>query len=252
MKFTIPDKNRKQIANAIMGLLAALLMLLANLGGQAIYQLLDIGPAPDDPILELGTTHFTALSVEDLEVTDDVTITDDVTLSTGDLTITAGSETITAGNLTLTAGDVTLTAGDETITAGDLTVSAGDFAVTVGDGSFGDDVTVADVLRGNGEWVVGEQTVVVVTAGSMVTPLGTYQPITSATAALTLSTTNSIADGSLTGQLLVLINENAAYTITVKDAANTALSGDFTMGPKDSLYLIWDGADWVQIAETDN
>jgi len=96
-----------------------------------------------------------------------------------------------------------------------------------------------------------EQTPVVVTAGSTITPTGTYQPITSE-AVVTTSTSTAIADGVVNGQLLILINENASDAITIDDGGNTNLSGDAVLGPDDTLLVFWDGADWQEIAQANN
>lgn len=96
-----------------------------------------------------------------------------------------------------------------------------------------------------------EQAAVVVTSGSTITPTGTYQPLTS-TGAQTTSTSEAIADGTVIGQLLILVNENASSAITIDDGGNTKLSGDAVLGADDTLMLIWDGADWLEIAQSDN
>jgi len=106
-------------------------------------------------------------------------------------------------------------------------------------------------------WVIGgfttaaEQTAEVVTSGSTIVATGTYQPITSATA-LTTSATTAIADGVVNGQILVLVNENASDAITIKNGANTHLTADVALGNDDTLTLMWDGADWLEIATSDN
>jgi len=91
-------------------------------------------------------------------------------------------------------------------------------------------------------------------AGETITPVATYQPITNATGgSITTSDSTAIADGVVAGQILILINEDA-QNIVIKDAANTAIGGDITLtgGALDSLMLIWDGADWAGLAMHDN
>ena len=208
MKIIIPEKNRQHIAEAIIALVMAVVMLGANVAGQAVYQWLGIEPPSEDRMIALGDTHFSSL-------------------------VTTGSMTSGTG---MVAG-TTVTAGTDLVATGDLTVTD--------DGTIGDDLTVA------GSLFTGEAPIVVAVTNTTLTPLGTYQPVTS-TVALTLSATTSIADGTTIGQLLILVNENAADAITVKDAANTALSGDAALGPKDVLIMIWDGADWVEISQANN
>ena len=98
---------------------------------------------------------------------------------------------------------------------------------------------------------MGERQGIIVSEGSTITPTGTYQPISSASA-VTTSATTAIADGVKNGQLLILVNENASDTIIVKDSANTHLSGDITLGNDDTLMLMWDGADWLELATSNN
>lgn len=99
------------------------------------------------------------------------------------------------------------------------------------------------------KWLgVQEQSAIIVGAGATIYPKGTYQPLTSA-AAVTTDTTTAIVDGTYVGQLLILVNENAVDAITIDDAANTRLSGDAVLGNDDSLVLMWDGADWLELAQ---
>lgn len=98
--------------------------------------------------------------------------------------------------------------------------------------------------------IYGEQTVVEATSAGTITATGTYQPITS-TAVVTLGTT-AIADGSTEGQYLCLVNENASDTIAISDGQNTNLSGNVVLGNDDTLCMIWDGADWVEVGQVDN
>lgn len=96
-----------------------------------------------------------------------------------------------------------------------------------------------------------EQTVCVVGAGYSITPTGTYQPLTSV-AAVTTSLTTAIISGTVKGQLLILVNENASDIIIIDDGANTHLSGNISLGNDDTLMLIWDGADWLEIGGANN
>ncbi len=96
-----------------------------------------------------------------------------------------------------------------------------------------------------------EASVIALSDGGAITPTTAYQPITS-TAAVTANATTAIADGTVTGQLLILVNENASDAIIIPDAANTNLSGATTLGNDDTLWLIWDGADWLELGQADN
>ena len=96
-----------------------------------------------------------------------------------------------------------------------------------------------------------EGSVVVVTEGSTITPTGTYQPISSASG-VTTSTSTAIADGTKVGQILILVNENASDVIVIDNGGNTHLSADISLGNDDTLMLIWDGADWLELATSNN
>lgn len=110
--------------------------------------------------------------------------------------------------------------------------------------------TVIDV---SAFFAFSEASVVVVTAGATITPVGSYQPITS-TAAVTTGTSTAIANGVKNGQLLVLVNENASDAIVIDDGANTNLGGNKTLtgGEGDAIWLFWDGSDWLCIGYNDN
>lgn len=104
-----------------------------------------------------------------------------------------------------------------------------------------------------GTWVnLSAQTAVVVTAGSSITPTGTYQPITS-TAWVTTSTSTAILNGGETGDLLALRNANAADNITIDGVgSNVECKTDKVLGAGDTLSLIWNGSDWNCLATFDN
>ena len=144
------------------------------------------------------------------------------------------SGTITAGTgLTVTSGGQTITAGGQTITAGGLTLTAGQLDI--------------------GDWVnASARTPVVVSAGGIITPTGTYQPLTS-TGVVAGSTSKAIADGVETGDLLLLRNANASDAITVDGTGgNVECKTDKALGAGDTLMLIWNGADWNCLSLADN
>lgn len=99
--------------------------------------------------------------------------------------------------------------------------------------------------------VLVEGSVIALGAAGTITPTNPYQPITSTTA-VTASATTAIADGTLTGQVVCLVNENASDAIIIPDAANTNLSGAITLGNDDTLCVLWDGADWLEVSQADN
>lgn len=111
-------------------------------------------------------------------------------------------------------------------------------------------LTFTTNIYANSFLVLGEASVVEATSAGTITPTASYQPITSS-AVITLGTT-AIADGSVEGQYLCLVNENASDTIAISDGQNTALSGNTVLGSNDTLCAIWNGADWVEVAQVDN
>ena len=131
------------------------------------------------------------------------------------------------------------------------------------------DVTTAEVRGSSGEtlsnvtdtaWQVGgflgleEATVIDLGGDETITPTASYQPITNSTGgSINTSATTAIADGPVAGVILILCNEDA-QDIVIKDAANTAIGGDVTLtgGAEDCLTVMWNGADWVGVAMHDN
>lgn len=75
----------------------------------------------------------------------------------------------------------------------------------------------------------------------------------SAAGAITLSATNAIANGSVIGQILVIENAGT-FTITINDNARTQLNGNvaYAIGTGDTLMVIWNGTDWMEISRSNN
>jgi len=150
-------------------------------------------------------------------ITGDTTVTGGITATTG-ITVSAGGATITAGGLTVSAGGATIAAGGVTLTEGDSQVN---------------DFYIADV-----------QGALTLTDNGVITPTGTYQPITEAgDVTVTIKST-----GYVTGTLLVLIN-TAEQTVVITDTASYSAP---SLGQYDTASFIWDGTQWVQIGEVDN
>lgn len=96
------------------------------------------------------------------------------------------------------------------------------------------------------------QTTIVVTDTMTIAPTGTYQALSS-TGAVACNTTTCIANGTVNGQLLILRNANASDTITIDGTgANVECKADKVLGAQDTLTLLWNGADWVCLASSDN
>jgi len=112
----------------------------------------------------------------------------------------------------------------------------------------GDDTTLVDATVANltaGDWLLlTPSTVISVTSGGIITPTGTLQPLTSGSA-VTTSTSTAIANGTTSGQLLILHNKNATDAITIDGAgANVECGGNQAIGPTDHLVLQWQNDDW--------
>lgn len=89
------------------------------------------------------------------------------------------------------------------------------------------------------------QTIVDGTAG--ITPTATYHPITAAGAVgNTMYTT-----GFTAGDLVILVNEGA-NAITITDTGTTMLTGNIALGQYDSLTLLFDGTNWVEVSASNN
>lgn len=123
--------------------------------------------------------------------------------------------------------------------AGDLTL--GDDLTLGGDLAVGDNVTVGNVLY----LAVG--TAISLTNGGIVTATNTYQPIDAAPSA---TVTVTVAAGSA-GQLLRLINRGTG-TIVIVDASTMVLASTYSIGQYDSLLLMSDGTNWIEMGRSNN
>lgn len=135
-----------------------------------------------------------------------------------------------------------------------LTLEAGNLTVTAGDVYAGDDVTAQDDVILFGDAVVGAFVNPVrigqaVVNGQPITPTGTYMYL-SATAAVTPSL---IYSGSAQGQMLILQMASNQNLLLVESGRNINLSAaSVTLAQNDTMTLIWDGTDWVQLATSNN
>lgn len=108
----------------------------------------------------------------------------------------------------------------------------------------GDVVTEADVSVGDKLNMVA-QTGIVVTNGAAFAPTGTYQPISAAG-----EVTPTVTVGE-EGDIVVLIN-TSAQTINIADTGTTKLTAAAALGQYDTLTLISDGTNWIELSRTDN
>ncbi|MCG2713046.1 MAG: right-handed parallel beta-helix repeat-containing protein [Candidatus Omnitrophica bacterium] len=90
-----------------------------------------------------------------------------------------------------------------------------------------------------------------------------YVPLAPA-AAVTLNATTAIADGKAIGDMLILEGASDANTVTIPNNANVKLSGapggsaenyggtQAVLGLEDTLKLLWNGTDWLEIGYSNN
>lgn len=68
-----------------------------------------------------------------------------------------------------------------------------------------------------------------------------------------LSTSTAINNGSVVGSILVLQGISQFNTVSINDNANVQLgAATRIIGQNDTLTLIWDGTDWIEIAYVNN
>lgn len=96
-----------------------------------------------------------------------------------------------------------------------------------------------------------KQVKTIVTAGFTLLPQSQYI-LVSGTASRTSDTTTAIANGGWVGQPLIIEGTDNTNTVIIKDAANTQLAGDCTLGIYDTLTLYWNGKYWVEQARSNN
>jgi hypothetical protein len=67
-------------------------------------------------------------------------------------------------------------------------------------------------------------------------------------------TIGSMGAGSTIGEHLILENPNATTTVTLTDGAGVQLNGNenYTMGPGDTIQLIWNGTYWLEVSRSNN
>jgi hypothetical protein len=59
-------------------------------------------------------------------------------------------------------------------------------------------------------------------------------------------------DDGVEGQMITLIGRVTAYGTTVSDNANLLLNGTWAANHNDTLTLVYDGTNWVELARSDN
>lgn len=96
-------------------------------------------------------------------------------------------------------------------------------------------------------------------AGFSIDPSRTYTPVSSASAvssdtSVVITTTFGSSVNVEPGQTIIIQNKNASDTITLKSGGNAKLPGaaDLVLGTNDTATLIFDGTNWITIANSNN
>ena len=125
-------------------------------------------------------------------------------------------------------------------------ISNFDNIVTSADMVVGDDMTIGDDAVVGGLLRTSAAAAVTVTRGGTITPTGSYQPITATKA----SGTSGIA--ILSAGTVVRFVNTSANTITLTDTGTLKLSGNAALGQFDTLTVLSDGTNWIEVGETNN
>lgn len=96
-------------------------------------------------------------------------------------------------------------------------------------------------------------TAISVTAGMVITPVSSLQPLTSGSAVTCDTTVCLVVAGFTAGDILILRNDNASDTVTIDGTGGTVeCKSDVVLGAADTLTLLFDGSVWNCIAYYDN
>lgn len=152
-------------------------------------------------------------------------------------TIRQNFEWIIAKRITVTLNGITVQRGGVTVSAGDVAVTEG---VTAADVTVADDLTTADLY-------LTRQSSQTITFGGTITPTGAYHQITAAAA----RGTSSVAGVSTAGRVVTIVNAGS-QTITLTDTGTLKLAGNAALGQYDSITLLSDGTNWIQVSKADN
>ena len=131
-----------------------------------------------------------------------------------------------------------------TVTLNGITVQRG--GVTVADGVTAADITASDDLT-TLDLYLTQTSVQTITVGGTITPTGSYHQITASAA----RGTSSVSGVSTAGRVLTLVNIGS-NTITLTDTGTLKLAGNAALGQYDSITLLSDGTNWIQVSKADN
>lgn len=66
--------------------------------------------------------------------------------------------------------------------------------------------------------------------------------------AVSVTATNQITNGTDAGQELILMGRSDTNTVGFSNGNNLELNGDIVLGESDSLSLVWDGTNWIELS----
>jgi hypothetical protein len=163
----------------------------------------------------------------DLAIADDLDVTDDIT-----------ADDATLGS----AGGGVLTVNGTTVITGNTSIGNGSSASTLA--VWGDQSNNANFILQGWQRMDGEP--FTVEDGRNITPTNTYMELSSSG---TVTAAGIVAGTE--GDLLILVNVGA-QNIVLPDSGTLKLSGGLTLAASDSVVLIADGTNWVQLATSNN
>jgi hypothetical protein len=69
---------------------------------------------------------------------------------------------------------------------------------------------------------------------------------------VTLGPSGTAINNGVQGDVLILEGSSDVLTVTILDNANTKLNGSMVLGAGDTIMLMFDGSDWVEISRSNN
>lgn len=101
--------------------------------------------------------------------------------------------------------------------------------------------------------VLGQEEQTSLNDGITLTPGSSHILVGGNGGAVSLSGTTAITNGTVVGQILIMIGSDDANSVTLNDGANVQLSAATrTLGLDDTLTLLWNGSDWIETGYADN
>ncbi len=91
-------------------------------------------------------------------------------------------------------------------------------------------------------------------AGTAISPDASYVRIQSTGGAVDLTVDPQVTATGTTGQMMVIVGQSETNTIKLDNGTGLRLSGgiSFTMGNQDTLTLMFDGTNWVELSRVNN